>query len=143
MLPTLDEPLLRLPTEADLDRAEREMQQRDEAEARLPLPGDVDLFGDKVLDEVSRRRMQSARNQLSYCRRKYALVGINPLDVIMHNIMRWQAEGDFDKATAAAIAVAPYFAPRLSAVAMQVPAAGGGVIRFTWEGEATPVESEP
>jgi hypothetical protein len=138
------EAVLRLPTEADLDRAEADLRRREAAEAAQPMPAEIDLFGERTMDVASRRKMESARNQLAFCRRKYALVGINPIDIAFHNCMRAQAAGDYDKATEIALALAPYFAPRLSAMAVQAPAGSNGVMRFTWEAaEAAPEAGGP
>jgi hypothetical protein len=124
---------LDLATEADLERAERVMQEADRAEAEQPLPAEVDLFGEPTGQGISRRKMASMRNEVAYFRRKASIAGMHPMDFALHNLAYYQAKGDYEKSTPIALALLPYFCPRLSAMSVQAPAGSGGVVRFTWE----------
>src|SRR5262245_22973747 len=135
----------RMASEADLDAAEVKLQKMERAEECQPLPLDVDLFGEKV-DKATRRKIKSARQELSHFRRKAALAGIGPLDVMFRIMLRKYERGDMDGAFACAKELAPYMAPRLSAMAIpqMQPGAGGGTVRVTWESEPVQVlEAEP
>lgn len=136
-----------LASEADLDTAERQAEQMEQAEGRQPLPAAVDLFGEAV-DEVSRRKMASARMDLTRFRRRMSLAGIHPLDVMARCMLRAYEDGDYEKAHQRACDLAPYMAPRLSVIATPGAAlapSGAGLVRFTWESDspALPIEAKP
>jgi len=126
-----------LATEADIDAAERQAELEDQAHARLPIPADVDLFGESLADEVSRRKIASARNDVRNFRRRMALAGVSPLDVMARCMLRAYEDGDYDKAHERARDLAPYLAPRLSVIAspaaVLTPSGAAGAVRFTWE----------
>lgn len=123
-------------SEAALDAAEQQAAAEARAEASMPRELPQDLFGDRLdADTVKGRKVQSAREAVRWFRRKMALAGIHPLDVMARGMMDAVQRGDWDKAHARAADLAPYMAPRLSVIATPgaPQVAGAGVVRFTWE----------
>lgn len=124
-------------TEAELDAAEQAAALEAQAEAKLPHEAPRDLFGDAIdTDTAKGRKIQSARQAVRWFRRKMALAGIHPLDVMARGMMEAVQRGDWETAHRRATDLAPYMAPRLSVMALPgaaPAAAGAGLLRFTWE----------
>lgn len=134
-------------SEADLDAAEQQAAAEALAESKQPKLPPRDLFGDKIDTSTPKgAKVQSAREAVRWFRRKMALAGIHPLDVMARGMMEAVQRGDWDKAHQRAADLAPYMAPRLSVIATPgaAPVQGSGMVRFTWEaGEQQPQALPP
>lgn len=109
----------------------------------VPLPADTDLFGEPVEQlKISRRRMESARQEVARTRRKMFQEGSNPMDVLGFVMMKRLAKGDEAGAVECATILMPYMFPRLTAVSLPGASVGVGSegLRITWEAPPTVIE---
>jgi hypothetical protein len=96
---------------------------------------DKDLFGEPVHERMEKRMYAGAKRLEAYKARTALRMLADPMEVAHYCMMEAFGRKDYATAHARAMELLPFFAPKLSGVALGVGAGPGvgGAVTFTWQ----------